>query len=113
MQSASVPFSPIKDGRRILGEKDTNACLSPAHQNKDSVSVTGTPVKRTLFTNASPKKLLPSPVFAGQKRTRDQVDEADVNNGHVQEPRGSEDQSSQSTVGPDAQQVCILTAQEP
>lgn len=113
MQPTSMPFSPIKDGRRILGEKDTNACLSPAHQSKQSVSVTGTPVKRTLFTNASPKKLLPSPVFAGQKRTREQLDETDVNNGHVQEPRGLENQSSQSTVNHDAQQVsCILTARK-
>ena len=109
MQSTSMPLSPVKDGRRILGEKDSNACLSPAHQSKHSLSVTGTPVKRALFTNASPKKLLPSPIFAGQKRTRGQVDEIDANNGHVREPRGLEDESSQSTVKHDAQPVsCIL-----
>lgn len=87
-----MPFSPIKDGRRILGEKDTNTCLSPAHQNKQSLSVAGTPTKRTLFTNISPKKLLPSPIFAGQKRTRDQVEEVEVNTGRGQ------DSSSQSTI---------------
>ncbi|KAJ5590660.1 hypothetical protein N7450_004632 [Penicillium hetheringtonii] len=92
MQSTTMPFSPIKDGRRILGEKDTNTCLSPAHQNKQSLSVAGTPTKRTLFTNISPKKLLPSPIFAGQKRTRDQVEEVEVNTGRGQ------DSSSQSTI---------------
>ncbi|KAJ5577637.1 uncharacterized protein N7459_006601 [Penicillium hispanicum] len=97
MQSA-IQFSPVKDGRRILGEKDSNACLSPAHQNKHSLSVAGTPTKRTLFTSVSPKKLLPSPVFAGQKRTRDQVDETDVNNGHLQASRGIEQENAQSTI---------------
>ncbi|CAL5867541.1 uncharacterized protein PFLUO_LOCUS1760 [Penicillium psychrofluorescens] len=82
MQSTQFPFSPVKDGRRILGEKNTNACLSPANWPKDSFSTTGTPTKR-VSTAASPKKLLPSPVFAGTKRTRDQVDEIDVNSGHV------------------------------
>ncbi|CAI7655834.1 unnamed protein product [Penicillium manginii] len=94
-----MPFSPIKDGRRILGEKDANACLSPAHQSKQSLSVVGTPTKRTLFTNISPKKLLPSPIFAGQKRSRDQVDEVEINNtGHGQDPLGSQEPSSQSTI---------------
>ncbi|KAJ5818515.1 hypothetical protein N7474_004106 [Penicillium riverlandense] len=82
MQSTQFPFSPVKDGRRILGEKNTNACLSPANRPKDSFSATGTPTKR-VSTVASPKKLLPSPIFAGAKRTRDQVDETDVNSGHV------------------------------
>jgi hypothetical protein len=40
-------------------------------------------VKR-MSTIPSPKKLLPSPIFAGQKRTRDQVDETEENIGHVQ-----------------------------
>ncbi|CAI7571568.1 unnamed protein product [Penicillium pancosmium] len=93
-----MPFSPIKDGRRILGEKDTNACLSPAHQSKQSLSVVGTPTKRTLFANVSPKKLLPSPIFAGQKRTRDQVDEVEINTGCGQDPQGSQESSSQSTI---------------
>ncbi|KAJ5103469.1 hypothetical protein N7532_003998 [Penicillium argentinense] len=97
MQSTTMPFSPIKDGRRILGAKDTNACFSPARQNKQS-SVTGTPTKRTLFTNVSPKKLLPSPIFAGQKRTRDQVCEVEINTERGQTPRGSEEPSSQATV---------------
>lgn len=102
-----MPFSPVKDGRRILGEKDTNACLSPAHHSKQPLSVATTPVKRALFMNISPKKLLPSPNFAGQKRTRDQVDETDVNNGHVQELRGFEEESSQSTVKHDSQKVSL------
>lgn len=92
MQSTGTQLSPVKDGRRILGEKDTNAYLSPAHQNKQSLPVTGTPVKRTLFSTVSPKKLLPSPMFAGQKRTRDQVNETEEN-GPVQ-TRGSPIESS-------------------
>ncbi|GKZ34742.1 hypothetical protein AbraIFM66950_005098, partial [Aspergillus brasiliensis] len=69
--SVSHP-SPVKDGRRVLGEKHANACLSPAHHRHASVS----PLKqRPLFeTSSSPKKLLPSPLFAGQKRSIDQVD---------------------------------------
>ncbi|GAQ36373.1 hypothetical protein AtubIFM56815_002374 [Aspergillus tubingensis] len=70
--SASHP-SPVKDGRRVLGEKHANACLSPAHHRHASVS----PLKQQrslLETSSSPKKLLPSPLFAGQKRSIDQVD---------------------------------------
>ncbi|GCB18483.1 hypothetical protein AAWM_01368 [Aspergillus awamori] len=69
--SASHP-SPVKDGRRVLGEKHANACLSPAHHRHASVS----PLKQRplLETSSSPKKLLPSPLFAGQKRSIDQVD---------------------------------------
>ncbi|KAJ5239963.1 hypothetical protein N7468_004582 [Penicillium chermesinum] len=79
MQTTSIQTSPMKDGRRILGEKDTNACFSPVHQNKQSILV-GTPTKRALFAPVSPKKLLPSPIFAGQKRSRDQVEETELNN---------------------------------
>ncbi|CAG8010129.1 unnamed protein product [Penicillium salamii] len=75
MNSTAVQFSPVKDGRRILGEKDTNACLSPAH-TKSSFPAIGTPVKRASMA-ISPRKLLPSPIFAGQKRTRDQIDETE------------------------------------
>ncbi|KAF9891153.1 hypothetical protein FE257_005089 [Aspergillus nanangensis] len=59
--------SPVKDGRRILGEKTANACLSPRHATS--------PSKRSLVDalSSSPKKLLPSPLFAGQKRSIDQV----------------------------------------
>jgi hypothetical protein len=81
--NTTVQYSPVKDGRRILGEKDSNACLPPAPQAKQSFPVTGTPVKR-MSTILSPRKLLPSPIFAGQKRTRDQVDKAEENIGHVQ-----------------------------
>jgi hypothetical protein len=98
-----MQFSPVKDGRRILGEKDSNACLSPAH-TKPPFSVIGTPVKRSIAT--SPKKLLPSPIFAGQKRTRDQVDETEVNIGYVQS-RDSSPLSVQSAVNDDMQrEVC-------
>jgi hypothetical protein len=81
--NTTVQYSPVKDGRRILGEKDSNACLPPAPQAKQSFPVTGTPVKQ-MSTILSPRKLLPSPIFAGQKRTRDQVDETEENIGHVQ-----------------------------
>ncbi|KAL5357865.1 hypothetical protein BJX96DRAFT_172921 [Aspergillus floccosus] len=60
-------LSPVKDGRRILGEKTPNACLSPRHATS--------PSKRSRIDtfSSSPKKLLPSPLFAGQKRSIDQV----------------------------------------
>ncbi|PKY08125.1 hypothetical protein P168DRAFT_323311 [Aspergillus campestris IBT 28561] len=75
--------SPVKEGRRILGEKTPNACLSPAHHRHASAS----PVKSQLTT--SPRKLLPSPSFAGQKRSIDQVDhdQTRVNKHGVLSPR--------------------------
>ena len=84
--------SPVKDGRRILGEKPANACLSPArNRNVDAAS---SPVKRPLSgysSSASPnKKLLPSPSFAGRKRTIDQVEDLPVNNGGFQVVWGEE-----------------------
>ncbi|RHZ48646.1 uncharacterized protein CDV56_106010 [Aspergillus thermomutatus] len=87
MQS-TLNLSPVKDGRRILGDKTPNACLSPArNQHLDAVSDIS-PVKRSLFENHSPKKLLPSPSFVGQKRTIDQVeDDSRINKGNVQVQR--------------------------
>ncbi|EAW09665.1 uncharacterized protein ACLA_038800 [Aspergillus clavatus NRRL 1] len=80
--------SPIKEGRRILGDKTPNAYLSPArNRSVDAFSATS-PVKRSLFENLSPKKLLPSPCLVGQKRTIDQVDDdCRVNNASVQARR--------------------------
>ncbi|KXG48812.1 uncharacterized protein PGRI_026820 [Penicillium griseofulvum] len=103
MNSTSVQFSPIKAGRQILGEKDSNACLSPATHAKASFPPIETPVKRMSIAT-SPKKLLPSPIFAGQKRTRDQVDQEEI--GHVQ-MRESSLQPVQSTANEDMQ--CELT----
>ncbi|KAL4897007.1 hypothetical protein BDV59DRAFT_169543 [Aspergillus ambiguus] len=67
MNPAPSYFSPVKEGRQILGEKTPNACLSPRH----AVS----PSKRSRIDtlSSSPKKLLPSPLFAGRKRSIDQV----------------------------------------
>ncbi|KAJ5616163.1 hypothetical protein N7537_001277 [Penicillium hordei] len=93
----SVQFSPIKDGRRILGEKDSNACLSPTTHVKPSFPAIGTPVKRMSIAT-SPKKLLPSPIFAGQKRTRDQLEEMEENLGHGQTRESSPQPGIQSTV---------------
>ncbi|KNG86489.1 hypothetical protein ANOM_005124 [Aspergillus nomiae NRRL 13137] len=78
MYPTTLHPSPVKDGRRVLGEKTANACLSPAHHRPDA-----SPSKRSLLEPPSPKKLLPSPLFAGQKRTIDQVDDQ-ANNGNVQ-----------------------------
>ncbi|OOF99783.1 hypothetical protein ASPCADRAFT_126681 [Aspergillus carbonarius ITEM 5010] len=90
--AASHP-SPVKDGRRILGEKPANACLSPAHPRHASVS----PLKRPLLeTPSSPKKLLRSPLFAGQKRSIDQVD--------ASEPPSSTQPSTQAPSRPDPSQ---------
>lgn len=102
-------LSPVKDGRQVLGEKPANACLlSPARNNR-SVGATGTvtsPVKRSLFTsseNFSPsptKKLLPSPSFAGQKRTIDQVEEPINSDGlRVQETRSAGEDAVSVSLG--------------
>ncbi|PYH76714.1 hypothetical protein BO82DRAFT_358855 [Aspergillus uvarum CBS 121591] len=73
--TASAHTSPVKDGRRILGEKTANACLSPARpRHAASLSPAKRPfLEAPSFTSPS-KKLLPSPLFAGQKRTIDQVE---------------------------------------
>ncbi|KAF7719724.1 Uncharacterized protein PECH_008910 [Penicillium ucsense] len=97
-----MQFSPIKEGRRILGDRDSNACLSPAHHSKSALGGFSTPVKRTLFTNVSPKKLLPSPIFAGQKRTREQLDEEDVN-----APRERRVEDSPSTLKNESQRPVV------
>ncbi|BCR85606.1 uncharacterized protein ACHE_21064A [Aspergillus chevalieri] len=90
--------SPVKDGRRVLGEKPANACLSPAHNR--TIDAATSPLKRPIFdqrhTSSSPKKLLPSPSFgpAGQKRTIDQVEEnrpAPVNKGSLHVVREEEE----------------------
>lgn len=102
------PFhaTPVKDGRRILGEKSANACLSPAGNR----TVDLTPVKRTsLFeSNSSPKKLLPSPEFMSRKRPIAQVDGIPSNyeSSPVQRvsamPHGTTT-STQSTIADDSQ----------
>ncbi|PYH41349.1 uncharacterized protein BP01DRAFT_426419 [Aspergillus saccharolyticus JOP 1030-1] len=74
--TASAHTSPVKEGRRILGEKTANACLSPRHA---SLSPTKRPlleVPSSTTTTSPSKKLLPSPLFAGHKRTIDEVDGA-------------------------------------
>lgn len=106
--SAPSP-SPAKDGRRILGEKSANACLSPSR----SRGADSTPVKRkgVFESGPSPKKLLPSPKFTSRKRSIAQVEESQTNNGTAPVERRvspvrlqlQEDTSStQSTVADDA-----------
>ena len=82
MNPSSLNLSPIKDGRRILGEKSANACLSPVGKR---TAVDSTPVKRTaLHENSSPpKKLLPSPTFVSRKRSIDQVEDIQTDNGSL------------------------------
>ncbi|KAJ5130488.1 uncharacterized protein N7515_006527 [Penicillium bovifimosum] len=106
--TSTVQFNPVKDGRRILGEKDSNACLSPARHAKHSFPAIETPEKRVSVA-ASPKKLLPSPVFAGQKRTREQVDETEENLGHVQKRESSPHTGVQSTNNDDMQSQLVQT----
>ncbi|RHZ74489.1 hypothetical protein CDV55_108887 [Aspergillus turcosus] len=87
MQSI-LNHSPVKDGRRILGDRTPNACLSPARNKQLDATSDIPPVKRTLFENHSPKRLLPSPSFVGQKRTIDQVeDDSRINERNVQVQR--------------------------
>ncbi|RDW86340.1 uncharacterized protein DSM5745_02982 [Aspergillus mulundensis] len=74
MYQSFIHQSPLKEGRRILSEKNANACLSPARS----------PTKQALLhaPSPSPKKLLPSPLFApsfiAQKRSIGQVHEEDA-----------------------------------
>ncbi|RJE17892.1 hypothetical protein PHISCL_09774, partial [Aspergillus sclerotialis] len=100
MNTSTLNLSPMKDGRHVLGEKSTNACLSPAGNR----GVDLTPVKRTtLFeTGSTPKKLLPSPSIVSRKRSIDQVEEIKINNGSMSAQRVpplqfQEDSSTQST----------------
>ncbi|RAH72309.1 uncharacterized protein BO66DRAFT_469640 [Aspergillus aculeatinus CBS 121060] len=73
--TVSAHTSPVKDGRRILGEKTVNACLSPArHRHAASLSPVKRPFLETPSLTSPSKKLLPSPLFAGQKRSIDQVE---------------------------------------
>ncbi|PYH93272.1 hypothetical protein BO71DRAFT_441848 [Aspergillus ellipticus CBS 707.79] len=89
--------SPVKDGRRVLGEKPANACLSPTRHRHASAS----PLKRPLLDMpSSPKKLLPSPLFAGQKRSIDQVDSSDPQD---RAPTPSTDERAHAAPGPDSQ----------
>ncbi|OGM41400.1 hypothetical protein ABOM_010035 [Aspergillus bombycis] len=93
MYPTTLHPSPVKDGRRVLGEKTANACLSPAHHRPDA-----SPSKRPLLEPPSPKKLLPSPLFAGQKRTIDQVDDQ-ANNVNVQAQYGESRAETQTVHG--------------
>ncbi|KAL4906039.1 hypothetical protein BDW74DRAFT_137472 [Aspergillus multicolor] len=74
MYQTSLHQSPLREGRRILSEKNANACLSPARP----------PTKQTLFyaPSSPPKKLLPSPLFApsfvAQKRSIAEVEAEDA-----------------------------------
>ncbi|KAE8135761.1 hypothetical protein BDV38DRAFT_131946 [Aspergillus pseudotamarii] len=83
MYPTTLHPSPVKDGRRVLGEKTANACLSSTHHRPDV-----SPSKRPLLEAPSPPKLLSSPLFAGQKRTIDQVNEDQANNDNVQAQHG-------------------------
>ncbi|KAL2803074.1 hypothetical protein BJX63DRAFT_87100 [Aspergillus granulosus] len=77
MSQPSIHASPLKDSRRILGEKSANACLSPARS----------PIKRATVDPSSPKKLLPSPSFIAQKRPIGQVDGEDPTRGLLRAER--------------------------
>jgi hypothetical protein len=85
MDTAFVETSPLKDGRRVLGEKTANASLTPAKNRVDDLhkpSNTTVPVK----VSQEPlhlRRISPSPSHAGQKRTIDQVEE----NTSASEPR--------------------------
>lgn len=107
MTTQTLSPSPVKDGRRILGEKSGNAWMSPATRHLDS-----TPAKRaSLFeTDSPPKKLLPSPAFTSRKRSIDEVDGAQVANGdfpahRVRPAYGQENNSNctQSTIAYESQ----------
>ncbi|RMJ26123.1 hypothetical protein PHISP_03014 [Aspergillus sp. HF37] len=107
MNLSALNPSPAKDGRRILGEKSANACLSPSRNRRAD----STPVKRKghFESEPSPKKLLPSPEFTSRKRSIAQVEESQTNNGTAPLRRVSpvrlqlqeDNDSRQSTVADD------------
>lgn len=97
MNPSVLDTSPVKGGRRILGEKSANAGLN---RGADVA-----PVKRKAVfeTRSSPKKLLPSPEFTSRKRSIAQVEETQTDNGTTAAQRDSppqlqEGHSSQATV---------------
>lgn len=101
MSQTPLHPSPLKEGRRILGEKNANANLSPAR----------TPTKQSLLNASSPKKLLPSPSFTAKKRTSSQVEAEDaqsrlLSHGQRAEARAAQDvPSGRSAVDRDSR-VC-------
>ncbi|KAL5050032.1 hypothetical protein BDW71DRAFT_204099 [Aspergillus fruticulosus] len=109
MYQTSLHQSPIKEGRRILSEKNANTCLSPARS----------PAKQGLLNaqSPSPKKLLPSPLFApsfvAQKRSIDQVD---AENTSSRPPVSSREQRVEIGHGSDATSIDVpeqTTQQDP
>lgn len=79
MEPPPVILSPVKDGRRVLGEKTTNASMSPTRRqrNVDSAVTADIPLK-PLHESPSPRKIILPRCHAGQKRTIDEVE--DTNN---------------------------------
>ncbi|KAL4820895.1 hypothetical protein BDW67DRAFT_151491 [Aspergillus spinulosporus] len=100
MYQSSLHQSPVKEGRRILSEKNANACLSPARS----------PAKQTLLNapSPSPKKLLPSPLFApsfvAQKRSIAQVDAEDAGS---QLPESGNEERVDISHGSDAMNIDV------
>lgn len=83
MHSTHLHLSPVKDGRRVLGNRTTNACLlSPAaNRNVDAFISLKSPTKPALFQDTSFFRKVapvstPAPVtcHAGQKRSIDKVE---------------------------------------
>lgn len=116
MEHSPVRLSPVKDGRRVLGEKTPNASiLSPSKNHKaDTAATTVVPMK-PLREALSPRVTGLSH-YAGQKRTIDHVEEQTENPSSQQSlsaalPPYEEqfhifDESSQSTVK-SATMVCV------
>jgi hypothetical protein len=63
--------SPLKDGRRVLGDKTTNAS-SRVQNSKEAATTSPTKTVR----NSPAPKIFVSNVHAGQKRSIDQLDGA-------------------------------------
>jgi hypothetical protein len=70
MASSRVHSSPIKEYRRVLGDKTTNASLTPAkdHQITSKLS--------SIDTRDQPKKPFSPTQKAGRKRTIDELEES-------------------------------------
>lgn len=75
MASSGTVFSPVKDGRRVLGDKTTNASWTPAKDNfNPSKHLVDNRVSNTDAPD-SPKKPFSPSQKAGRKRTIEELED--------------------------------------
>jgi hypothetical protein len=84
MASLRTNSSPVKEGRRVLGDKTTNASLTPAQDPFNaSKHIIEKSVNSVDALNLTKKPFSP-PQKAGRKRTIDELEERGTNNTSIQ-----------------------------